>query len=53
MTFNGRTVCRSAVGKDEREATSTAVQNACALLAGGMTQSIQCQNRAPDSVVCD
>ncbi len=53
VTFLGRTECRRAAGKDEREATTTATQNACAFLAGGMTQSIQCGNTVPDSVVCE
>jgi len=53
VTFQDRTACRSAVGADEREATTTAIQNACAFLAGGMTQTVQCQNREPDSVVCE
>ncbi len=53
VTFQGRTECRRAIGADEREATTTAIQNACAFLAAGMTQTVQCQNRAPDSVVCD
>jgi hypothetical protein len=52
MTFNGRTECRTAVGVDSDEATRTAIQNACALISGGMTQTIQCQNRQPDSVSC-
>ena len=52
ITFNGRTECRTAVGVDAEEATRTAIQNACALIAGGMTQTVQCQNRQPDSVSC-
>jgi hypothetical protein len=53
MTFQGRSTCRTAVGADEREATTTAIQNACALISAGMTQTVQCQNRAPDSIVCE
>jgi hypothetical protein len=53
ITFQGRTECRAAVGANEQEATTTAVQNACALISAGMTQTIQCQNRPPDSVVCE
>ena len=53
VTFQGRTECRAAVGATEQEATTTAIQNACAFLAGGMTQTVQCQNRPPDSVVCE
>ena len=53
MTFQGRTECRAAVGATEREATTTAVQNACGLISAGMTQTVQCQNREPDSVICE
>jgi hypothetical protein len=53
MTFEGRSACRVAVGADEQEATTTAIQNACALISAGMTQTVQCQNRRPDSTVCE
>lgn len=53
VTFQGRTECRVAAGATEEEATTTAIQNACAFVAAGMTQTVQCQNRAPDSIVCD
>jgi len=53
ITFQGRTACRSAVGATDQEATTTAIQNACAFLAAGMTQTVQCQNRPPDSAVCE
>jgi hypothetical protein len=53
ITFQGRTECRAAVGATEQEATTTAIQNACALISAGMTQTVQCQNRPPDSVICE
>ena len=53
MTFQGRSACRTAVGATEQEATTTAIQNACALIASGMTQTVQCQNRPPDSIACE
>lgn len=53
MTFQGRRACRTAAGVTEEEATTTALQNACALIAAGMTQTVQCQNRSPDSIVCE
>ena len=53
ITFEGRTSCRSATGTDKDEAISTATQNACALLASGMTRTVQCQNRQPDSITCE
>ena len=53
MTFNGRTECRAAVGKTPEEAVRTATSNACALLAGGMTDTVSCTSKAPDSAVCN
>ena len=53
ITYNGRTACRTARGADQREAATTATQNACAFLAGGMTQTVQCQSRQPDSMTCE
>ena len=53
ITYQGRTACRAAIGATQDEATTTAIQNACAFLAAGMTQTVQCQNRPPDSVICE
>ena len=53
ITFQGRSACRVAVGATEEEARQTATQNACAFISAGMTQTVQCQNRPPDSVVCE
>jgi len=53
VTFQGRTECRSADGATEEQARTTATQNACAFLSAGMTQTVRCQNRTPDSVVCE
>ncbi len=47
MTFNGRTACRTASGKDRDETLQTAVTNACADIAGGVTDSIACERTAP------
>jgi hypothetical protein len=52
ITFRGRTACREAVGATIEEATRTATDNACAFLAGGMTDSVACQNTPPDEVTC-
>jgi hypothetical protein len=52
ITFEGRSACREAYGKTEEEAIRTATDNACGLLASGMTQSIACGNVAPDSTSC-
>lgn len=52
VTFRGATQCRTAAGATTAEAQRTAHENACALLASGMTDSIACQNAAPVSVRC-
>ena len=53
MTYLGRTQCREASGRTEKEATRTAIDNACAFLASGMTQTVACTTTtAPDSVQC-
>lgn len=50
VTFNGRRDCRTASAVTQEEAVRAAVTNACALLASGVTESIQCENTKPDSV---
>lgn len=47
LVFEGRQVCREALGADEQEATRTAVDNACAQVATGMTASVACTTRTP------
>jgi hypothetical protein len=53
ITYKGRTSCRAALGSTEREALRMAIDNACALIASGVTDSIACQNTPPDSVRCE
>ena len=53
ITFNGRTACREAYGGTPEEAIKTATDNACGLLAAGMTQAIACGKIVPDSTTCD
>jgi hypothetical protein len=50
MAFGGRTECRTASGASVEEAQRTAVQNACAMLASGMTDSIACDRTPPAKV---
>ena len=50
VTFNGRQDCRTASATNRQEAQRTAISNACALLASGVTESLQCENTKPDSV---
>ena len=52
MVFRDGRVCREAYGPSAEEATRTATENACALLANGMTDSIACHNTPAQSVNC-
>lgn len=52
IAFEGRSLCRKALGPDEEKATAEARRNACALLASGVTQSFACDRVPPTSVTC-
>ena len=53
ISFRGRTQCRNALGSTRDEAIRTATDNACAYLASGMADSIECSSTPPLEVVCD
>lgn len=50
ITYHGRTECRVASGTTQEEAIRTAADMACAVLASGMTDRINCQNTPPSRV---
>ncbi|MBM3723861.1 MAG: hypothetical protein FJW40_00340 [Acidobacteria bacterium] len=50
MEFNGQSNCRVAVGPTRDQALRTATENACALIASGVTDTIACGNSVPKSV---
>jgi hypothetical protein len=50
MQFDGRTNCRVASGQTKDLALRAAIQNACALIAGGVTDSQACERSTPLSV---
>jgi uncharacterized protein HemX len=50
VSFNGQQDCRTASASNRQEALRTAVSNACAQLASGVTESTRCENTKPDSV---
>jgi len=52
IEYNGRTECRTAKGPTIPETTRTATDNACAMLASGMTESMSCGRTEPKSVKC-
>jgi hypothetical protein len=52
IAYEGRSACRKAEGSSAEEARRTATDMACAVLASGMTESLQCQRTEPKSVRC-
>jgi hypothetical protein len=50
MAFRGHSDCRTASAPNRQEAVRTAVTNACAQLASGVTDSMQCENTPPESI---
>jgi hypothetical protein len=52
VTYNGRTICRTAAAGSRKAAIESAVTSACSGLASGMTESIRCENTPPDGVDC-
>jgi len=52
MDFEGRQSCRAASAAGREEALRAAVDNACALLTSGMTNTIRCQRADPVRAEC-
>jgi hypothetical protein len=52
MAYGGREACRSATGADREEAERTAIATACALVADGVTATINCQGLEPVKLEC-
>lgn len=50
VEFNGRTSCRTTSGSTQEFAVRTAMQNACAEIASGVTDSIACEHSTPTKV---
>ena len=50
ISFQNRTACRTAAAATEAQALRTATENACAQIASGVTDSMACENTAPQSV---
>ena len=50
MAFHGGRDCRTASADTRENALRTAITNACAQLASGVTESMQCEGTAPESV---
>lgn len=52
ITFEGNDVCRTVTGQTELEGLRTGIDNACALLASGVTDSLRCQRTQPRKAGC-
>lgn len=52
VRFEGREACKSAAGPDRPGAERAAVMTACALVSGGVTDTIACQGIPPVSLHC-
>lgn len=50
IVWNGRSECAKAAGTTQQEAIRTATDKACALLSGGMTDSMNCSHTTPAKV---
>lgn len=50
MEFEGRTSCRVTSGSSKDFAVRTAIQNACADIASGVTGTMGCQGNSPKRI---
>lgn len=50
MDFQGKESCRTASGTSEEFALRSAIGNACAMIASGVTETISCQGSTPKSI---
>ena len=52
ITFEGREACRAVDGATAAEAEQSAINNACALIASGVTQTMACERTTPTRLAC-
>ena len=52
IAFRGREACRAVAGATEDEALRSAIDNACAQLAAGVTDTLRCSRTQPAKVEC-
>ena len=53
IEFGGRQLCRTGSASTRDQAVQGAITNACAVLAGGVTDSIRCGNTRPSLERCE
>jgi hypothetical protein len=52
LSYQGQNNCGKASSETREGAIRSAVTAACATMAGGMTETIRCQNTPPDKTTC-
>ena len=52
VEYHGTRTCRTGSGVDEEEAQRAAQRAACAVMAFGMSESINCERTIPTNVQC-
>lgn len=52
ISFDGREACRTVTAQSEAEAMRGAVDNACGILAGGVTDTLRCSRTLPTRSSC-
>jgi hypothetical protein len=52
MQYNGRSQCRTVEAETVELARDGAIQNACATISGGVTDSMACHREQPVSAKC-
>lgn len=51
-TYEGRRACGRVAASSAGEARARALSQACSILASGVTDSLACERRPPDSMEC-
>jgi hypothetical protein len=52
VTYKDQRQCSKALGPDDDAASHEALQNACALLVQGVTDTVACNRAPPENEVC-
>ena len=52
VEFNGKTECRRGSGANQEDAHAAAQRAACATMAFGMAESVNCQQTLPKTLQC-
>ena len=50
MSYQGRSACRTVAAKSEVAALRAGIENSCADIASGVTDTMRCQNATPQRV---